>query len=148
MSLQGKILSIYNKGKYAKVSVKPVINCNGCKVCAGLIKSSTAVNDEREVEALTNNLNINVGDYVKLELSEYQGTKAALLIYGLPILGFLTGMLLAPYISIFLKIELTDLVRIVCAFAGLFISLHLLFLYLKIKKPETFMMQITEVIQQ
>lgn len=144
MSLQGKVLSVYNNGKYAKVLVKPVIDCNGCKVCAGLLKNSASSREEREVEALTNGYEIKQGDFVKLELTEYQGTKAAILIYGLPILGFMIGILLAPYFSNIFQIEVNDLIRVVCAFAGLVVSLLMVFIYLRLKKPETFMMQVSK----
>ena len=73
MSLQGKIINLSDDGKKARVLVKPSINCNGCKVCAGLIKSSKVANSECELEAFTNELQIKQGDIVKLELSEFQG---------------------------------------------------------------------------
>ena len=92
MSLKGKVISINDDGTLAKVLVKPVVNCNGCKACAGLIKNSSVANQECEIEVLTNDLQIKVDDLVKVELSEFQGSKVAFIIYGIPIIGFLIGM--------------------------------------------------------
>lgn len=145
MGLQGKIISIYDDGKRAKVLVKPSQNCNGCNVCAGLIKSSNSANLECEVEALTNNFDVKQGDIVKVELSEYQGSKVAFILYGLPIICFLLGMFLAPYCCSLLNVEVSDLHRVIGAFVGLFVSIILIFIITKYTKSDTFIMSVSQV---
>ena len=144
MSLQGKIISLHDNGQKAKVLVRPVSDCKGCQACAGLIKMSKAANSECEVEVSTNNLDVHEGDSVKIELSEYQGSKVAFIIYGIPIIGFLAGMFSAPFICNILGVEITDLVRVLSAFTGLFISFAAIVVYLKHKKSDNFIMSITE----
>ena len=146
MSLKGKIISLHDNGQKAIVLVKPIPDCHGCKACSGIIKMSKAANTESEVEAFTNNLSVHEGDTVKLELSEYQGSKVAFILYGIPIIGFITGMLISPYICNFIGIAVSDLARIIGAFSGLFISLAIIFSLLKKSNNESFMMSISEVI--
>ena len=146
MSLKGKIISLHDNGLRAKVLVKPVPDCHGCQACAGIIKMSKAANRESEIEALTNNFSVHEGDTVKLELTEYQGSKIALIIYGIPIICFIIGMLLTPYICNLIKIPITDLARIIGAFSGLFISFAFIFISLKRSKKDSFIMSISEII--
>ena len=146
MSLKGKILSVYDNGLKAKVSVQPVSDCNGCQACAGLIKMSKAANTHCVVDAFTNNHSVHEGDIVKLELSEFQGSKVAFILYGLPIIFFLVGMLIAPYFCFICNIEVTDIARIICAFSSLFLSLFFIAIYSNKTKKDTFMMSISEVL--
>ncbi len=144
MSLQGKIISLHDNGHKAKVLVKPVSDCKGCQACAGLIKMSKAANTDCEVDVLTKDFDVHEGDIVKIELSEYQGSKVAFIIYGIPIIGFLAGMFSAPLICNTLGIEISDLVRVISAFSGLFISFAAIVIYLKHKKSDNFVMSITQ----
>ena len=144
MSLQGKIISIYNDGTRAKVLVKPIPDCHGCQACAGIIKMSKAANTESEIDALTNDLDVHEGDTVKLELTEYQGSKIAFILYGIPIICFLIGMLTAPYFCNLLQIPSSDLARIIGSFSGLLISTAIIFIYLKRTNKDTFIMRISE----
>lgn len=145
MGLQGKIISIFDDGKKAKVLVKPTQNCNGCHLCAGLIKSSNSANSECEVEAFTNNFKIKQGDIVKVELSEYQGSKVAFVLYGLPIIFFLLGMFLTPYFCGLFNVVVSDLHRVIGAFIGLFVSVLIIYIITKYSKSDTFIMSISEV---
>ena len=85
------------------------------------------------------------GDLVKLELSELQGSKVAFIIYGIPILFFLLGMILTPYICGLIKIEVTDFYRIIGAFLGLTISYIIILCISKYSKSDNFIMSITEI---
>ena len=145
MSLQGKIISISEDKKYAKVLVKPRVNCNGCKACAGLIKSSKAFNSECEVDAVINELNVKQGDNVVLEMTEFQGSKVAFVLYGIPIICFMIGLLIAPYFCSPFNIEVTDLCRIIGAFIGLFFSFLIILAIRKFTQKESFMMSIVEI---
>ncbi len=145
MSLQGKIISISEDKKYAKVLVKPRVNCNGCKACAGIIKSSKAFNSECEVDAYTNDFNIKQGDNVILEMTEYQGSKLAFVLYGIPIICFMLGLLIAPYFCIPFNIEVTDLCRIIGSFIGLLLSFLIILMVRKFSQRNTFIMSITEI---
>ena len=148
MSLQGKIISLLDNGQKAKVLVKPVSDCKGCQACAGLIKMSKAANTDCEVEVFTKDFDVHEGDKVKIELSEYQGSKVAFIIYGIPIIGSLAGMFSAPFICNVIGIEITDLARVIGAFSGLFISFAAILVYLKHKKSDNFIMSITEKLPQ
>ena len=146
MSLQGKILSFSYDKHTAKVLVKPVADCNGCKACAGLIQSSNAANSECEIEALTNYLDLKEGDIVKVEMSENQRSKAAILIYGVPLIGFLAGLFIVVSFGHLLNIVVIDLYKVIGAFIGLFISFLFIVVFFKVMKPESFIMTITEII--
>lgn len=148
MSLKGKIISIYNNETKAKVLVKPIPDCHGCQACAGIIKMSKAANTESEIEVSTNGLNVHEGDIVKIELTEYQGSKIALILYGIPIICFLIGMLSAPYFCNLIQIPPTDLSRIIGAFLGLISSTAIITLYLKKSNKDTFIMKISEVLKE
>ena len=146
MSLVGKIISLHDNGMKAKVLVKPIPDCHGCQACAGIIKMSKAANTESEIEVFTNNLSLHEGDNVKLELTEYQGSKVAFILYGIPIIFFLIGMLITPYICNFIGIPSTDFAKIIGAFSGLFISLAFIVFYLKKSNKDSFIMSISEVL--
>lgn len=146
MSLKGKIISLHDNGLKAKVLVKPIPDCHGCQACAGIIKMSKAANTESEIEVFTNNICVHEGDTVKLELTEFQGSKVALILYGIPIVGFLIGMLTAPHICNLIQMPLTDLTRIICAFTGMFISFAIILFSLKHFQKDSFIMSISEVI--
>ena len=146
MSLKGKIISLDDSGLKAKVLVKPIPDCHGCQACAGIIKMSKAANIESEIEVFTNNFPVKEGDSVKLELSEYQGSKVAFIIYGIPIIFFLIGMLLTPYICNIIGIALTDLARIIGALSGLLISFVFIFYYIKRTNKDSFIMSISEIL--
>ncbi len=148
MSLNGKVISINDDKTKAKVLVKPVLNCNGCKACAGLIKNSNVANKEYEIEVLVNNLSIEAGDFVNVELSEFQGSKVAFIIYGIPIVGFLIGMFSAPFICNIINIPISDLCRIIFAFLGLFLSFIIVFYYQKSKGSDSLCMSITKKINK
>ena len=109
---------------------------------------SKAANTECVIDALTNEFSVHEGDFVKLELTEFQGSKVAFILYGIPILSFLLGMLIAPYICSFLGTSTTDLARLVCAFLGLFLSLLAIAIYSKKSHKENFLMSITQIIKE
>ncbi len=147
MSLQAKVISIIENGKKARVKVKPVANCNGCKACAGLIKANKNGLKEQEITVLTNNIEIAENDLVNLELTEYQGSKAAIILYGIPIVGFIGGMLIAPFICSFLSIPITDVSRIIGAGIGFALSVIIIMFYSRSKNSEAFMMHIASKIE-
>lgn len=145
MSLQGKILLV--ESNRAKVLVKPVANCNGCKACAGLIKASNAAQSEQVIDAFTNNLPVNKDNIVKLELKEGTGSLAALILYGIPMISFISGMLLAPYICEMLGLQSTDIMRALFAFIFLFLSFYVVYkIWGNKNKPSNLIMTITEII--
>ena len=143
MSLQAKVISILENGKKARVKVKPVSNCNGCKACAGLIKANKNGLKEQEITVLTNNFEISENDIVNIELTEYQGSKAAIILYGIPIIGFMSGMFIAPFICSILSIPPTDIIRIIGAAVGFILSVIFIMFYSHSKNSDAFMMHIS-----
>lgn len=134
MSLKGKVLSIYDNGKRAKVLVKPVFNCNGCNACAGIIKTAQSNKESYEIEVLVEDSNLSPHDVIELEMPEYQGSKVAVILYGIPILGFLLGIFFANYIARLLNFQQSDLVMIIGAFSGLFISMAGVAIHLRLRR--------------
>ncbi len=148
MSLQAKVISVSDDKIKAKVKVKPVASCNGCKACAGLIKANKNSLKEQEITVLTNDIPIKENDIVTLELTEYQGSKAALILYGVPIIGFIGGMLISPIFCSLLATQVTDGARIIGALIGFVLSILFIALYLRKNKTETFMMHIASKISE
>lgn len=143
MSLIGNIIAI--KDNTAIVKVKPVANCNGCKTCALLLKNNSSFNEEREIEATLKGDEYQVGDKVKLELSEGRGSTAALILYGIPIIAFMTGLLLSSSICEFLSIPISDLAQAITAF--IFLTISFLIVYFILRRTSSsrhFLMTITE----
>ncbi len=143
MSLIGNIIAI--KDNKAIVKVKPVANCNGCKTCALLLKNNSTFNEEREIEAAFSDEKYQIGDRVKLELSEGRGLTAAVILYGIPIIAFMSGLLLSPSICRFFTIKVTDLAQAVIAF--IFLAISFLLVYFILRRTNSsgqFLMTITE----
>ena len=94
----------------------------------------------------TNNFEIKEDDLVTLELTEYQGSKAAIILYGIPIVCFIGGMLIAPYLCSILSLPTTDVARIIGAVIGFGLSVLFIMFYSHSRNSDTFMMHISSIV--
>lgn len=141
MSLHGKVLSVSEQ--HAVIEVTPRPECQGCHACTGLLDGEKR-SATRQIKVLKNNFTVNVNDEVVIDLNPGHGSIAAVLIFGIPILAFLAGLIGAPYICDYFSIPVSDLYRLLSGFtlmAGAFI---LLAVFSRSAMAEKLSMRITE----
>lgn len=88
MGLTGKVVE--KKDNWVFVEVMPIADCQGCTTCKGLGDGEPG--KKRTVQALTNDHSPQVGDEVILDNNPGEGTIAAFLVFGFPLLGFVIGI--------------------------------------------------------
>ncbi len=116
MSLPGRVLKI--EGDEILVEVTPKPECNGCHACTGLLGGEKK-SAPRQIKALRGNFSPAIGDEVILDINPGEGSIAAIMVFGLPMLSFFIGLFAAPWLSDQLSFALTDLSRFICAVTGL-----------------------------
>jgi sigma-E factor negative regulatory protein RseC len=85
----GKVVEVDGAGGTVTVAMKRTSACERCGVCITVLNN----NEEMRIVA-KNECAATVGDRVHVELQTESFLKAALILYGLPLVGFLTGCLL------------------------------------------------------
>ena len=88
MGLPGKVVEI--RDGWVFVEVTPRSDCQGCSACQGLMTEGSA--KTRIIQAISPTVNPAVGDEVLLEAKPGEGSLAAFLVFGLPLIGFLLGV--------------------------------------------------------
>lgn len=119
---RGEVLEVNDK--YLAIRVNKNISCGSCHKCGEGTNGSYILK--------TNNPgDVNVGDFVEINISEGKVIQYAFLLYGLPLLSLLAGFIVGNIIKLPLKQELTSL------FTGItFMSVSILFLKYLYKKRE------------
>ncbi|PKL46646.1 MAG: hypothetical protein CVV42_15745 [Candidatus Riflebacteria bacterium HGW-Riflebacteria-2] len=144
MSLQGKVKAV--EEGFATIEVEPRPECQGCHACTGLLdgeKRST----KKEIRVKTENFAVSIGDEVLVDLHPGEGTVAALLIFGLPIAGFIVGMALTPWLCQLIGSETTDLWRLISGSAGMALAFALVAIAARTRQAEKLSLKIVEVIK-
>ena len=102
-------------GDLLKVHIVRNEACGECRACfSGYMKK------DMEIEA-KNLCDAEVGDWVELELQENAFMNAVLILYGIPLVGFLAGILLGYFVvGQFLPIT-ESLTAVVFGFLGIFL---------------------------
>ncbi len=90
MRQYGKVIEIC--GNMARVSFKRTKACGNCKACF------TLGSDEAVIE-IVNSAGASAGDYVAIELHAKSMVKASLIMYGLPLIGLMLGVILGSLLS-------------------------------------------------
>lgn len=93
MEETGRIIEINNN--IAKIEITPTSACANCgqkSVCHGF-------GEKKKVIELSNNINTQVGDWVKIEIKEKNRILSTLLVLGLPIILFIIGVIIGSQIS-------------------------------------------------
>jgi|UniRef100_A0A7C6A9C4 sigma-E factor negative regulatory protein RseC len=93
MEENGKVIELTENG--AKVCVTPSQVCGSCvqaKACA-------TIGAKTKIILANNPINAQVGDWVKIELKEKSRTTSILLVFGLPILALLFGIIVGEIVA-------------------------------------------------
>ncbi|MEO0092960.1 MAG: SoxR reducing system RseC family protein [candidate division WOR-3 bacterium] len=136
MEENGRIVEITAEG--AKVEVVPTSICGSCvsaSICA-------ALGSKTKIVLASNPINAQVGDLVKIEIKEKSRTTSFLLVFGLPILGLLIGIILG---------EIIDGDRLAVILGGSGLLLALVFLKIidtRLSKKENFLPTVVEKISE
>ena len=143
MSLPGTVIEI-NENQVI-VEVRPMPECNGCHACTGLLggekKSSL-----KQIAALKGNFNPQIGDRVILDTNPGEGSIAAILVFGFPMLSFFIGLIVAPYLADLLHFPPTDGTRLITALILMAISFVLLSFFSHTKTAKKLTLKITQII--
>jgi len=144
MSLPGKVIQIIGEEIIVEVSPKP--ECNGCHACTGLLggekKSSL-----RKITALKGDFSPKEGDEVILDINPGEGSIAAILVFGLPMLAFFAGLFAAPWLCNLLGINLTDLSRFISAIVFLCVGFMILALISRTRSAKKLSLKVVEIVE-
>ncbi len=141
MSLQGKVISVSDSDSTAVISVTPKTDCKGCHACSGLLGNEQGP-PTRQIKARVSGLQIAPGDEVIVDLNPGEGSVAAFLIFGMPMLGFFAGLFAAPQFCAFLGTEISDAWRIFSGFIGMSLAFALLALFSRSKHADRLSMRV------
>ncbi|KAF1079774.1 MAG: hypothetical protein GQF41_3891 [Candidatus Rifleibacterium amylolyticum] len=144
MSLQGKVTAV--EEGFATVEVEPRPECKGCHACTGLLDGEKR-SAKKQIRAMTKDFKVNIGDEVVLDLNPGEGTLAALLIFGLPVAGFITGMVLTPWFCQAIGIEINDLGRLISGFGGMAVAFVIVAIAARTKQAEKLSLKVVEIIK-
>lgn len=144
MSLQGKVTAV--EEGFATVEVEPRPECKGCHACTGLLDGEKR-SAKKQIRAMTKDFKVNIGDEVLLDLNPGEGTLAALLIFGLPVAGFITGMALTPWFCQVTGIEINDLWRLISGFGGMAVAFVIVAIAARTKQAEKLSLKVVEIIK-
>jgi sigma-E factor negative regulatory protein RseC len=123
MSLPGKVIEINEKFAIVEVSPKP--ECDGCHACQGLLGGEKKSSLKR-IEAFIDEVKPQPGDEVILDTKPGEGSIAALLVFGLPMLFFFLGLFWGPDISTILGFSGSDSTRLIFGFVFMALSFLIL----------------------
>ncbi len=94
MDETGKVIAVDSDGGTVTVAMKRTSACERCGACI------TVLNNDSEMRIVAKNeCGASVDDRVHVELRAESFLRAALILYGLPLAGFLTGCLLGSLIG-------------------------------------------------
>ncbi len=93
MSLVGTVIAV--DGEWITVEVRPLVGCQGCRACGGLLSGNEAT-QFRRVSALRQGFALAPGDRVTLDTRPGEVTLAALVMFGLPLVGLFLGLWAGP----------------------------------------------------
>jgi len=145
MTLQGKITRI-EKG-FATVEVEPRPECKGCHACTGLLDGEKR-SAKKEIRALTEDFEVQIGDEVLLDLHPGEGTIAAMLIFGLPIAGFFIGLILTPWICQLTGQPVSDFWRLIAGFIGMALAFIAVAFFARTRQAEKLSLKIVRIINR
>lgn len=119
MSLTGIVTEVKNDFAIVKVIPKP--ECKGCHACRGFIGGEKK-SENREIRAKIEDVIPSVGDEVLLDLNPGEGSLAALLVFGMPIGGFFTGLFLAQWFASLYGWSNDELIQLAFAISGTIVA--------------------------
>lgn len=128
MSLLKEVGTVKSLSKeYAKISMQRSAACEGCKACRMGMEEN-----EMEIDVL-NLCDAKIGDKVEINLDSPDVLRAAMIVYGIPLLGFLLSM----YISytVLIKMNFNTGVEAIAFFIATFV-MFIIFTIIKSKDKE------------
>lgn len=135
---QGYVMKVH--GQLVDVLAKRAKACESCGACKLADAGPTKITAVNKVGAA-------VGDWVEIELSDSTMLRAAAFAYGVPLLMFLTGLVLGEPVSRLLGLGVRPLVAsAVGGFALLIVGYYFVHLYDKSLSPSQFMSAAVEII--
>ena len=97
MSLPGRVVEV--QGEWVVVEVMPRSECNGCIACKSLLDEGEKA-APKKVRALKGQIELAEGDQVILDTDPGTGSLAAIIVFGVPMASFFTGLIFTgPIIS-------------------------------------------------
>ncbi len=145
MSLQGKIIEI--EEGFATVEVEPRPECEGCHACTGLLDGEKR-SAKKQVRVKTGSFKVNINDEVIVDLHPGEGTVAALLIFGLPVVGFFIGLAITPWLCQAAGSNISDLWRVVSGFAGMAVAFILVAIAARTSQAEKLSLKVIQILNQ
>ncbi len=142
MSLPGKIIEVNSNLAIVEVSPKP--ECTGCHACQGLLGGEKKSSLKR-IEAFIDDVVPEPGDEVILDTKPGEGSIAALLVFGLPMLFFFVGLFLGPQVSLYLGFSASDSTRLITGFIFMAISFAILAGVSKTKFARSISLKVTKI---
>jgi len=143
MSLQGKVIAV--EEGFATVEVEPRPECKGCHACTGLLDGEKR-SAKKQIQAMTEGFKVNPGDEVILDLHPGEGTIAALLIFGLPVVGFLSGMAGAPWLCQMIGNTISDFWRLISGFVGMALAFGLVAIIARTRPVRKLSLKVVEIL--
>lgn len=95
----GIIMSV--EGKAAQVKVTRPASCRTCGMCGLGADPTRIVKARAEIQ-------VAAGDWVVLEMEDSRVLKAAMIVYGVPVLGLIVGLLIGPPVARSLGLGISD----------------------------------------
>lgn len=106
MREKGKIIDL--KKDIAVVLMEEKEKCSSCGLCKKIIERKPIIEAKNEINA-------KIGDNVEVEINEDTLFKISLFIYGIPIVGFITGI----FLSYFFKNHIFKVIIFLISFISL-----------------------------
>jgi len=123
--MREKALVIANKGTQARVKI---IRSDACKKCG-------ACSPDKDIKVWAKNpLNAQVGQSVEIEINPATFLSAAMITYGLPLVAFVIGVILAYAVGMFFPISISEPIALMVGLLTMGISV--LIIYFINKKAE------------
>ena len=128
----GSITKIYNN--FATIIIDSTDDCKDC----GIRFLCSPESDNQKIITLENTIDANVGDKVAISEASNILLKLSYLQYGLPLIGFVFGIIIAAQINI--KLQPIELYQFLCGLLGLGLAGIVSYLIIKgmAKKPGKF----------
>ncbi len=93
MPLEGTVLA--KSGDWVDVEVAPQIQCGQCRACIQFLNEEDRCR-KKTIRALANNFSPREGDRVSLDTLPGERSFMAFLLFGIPLLGFFSGLYFSP----------------------------------------------------
>ncbi len=121
-------------GNYATITIETTDSCKDC----GIRFLCSPGSDKDKIITLENTIEAKVGDRVSISETSNILLKLSFLQYGLPLIGFLLGIIIATQINI--KLQPIELYQFICGLLGLGLAGLISYLIIKkmAKKPSKF----------